>query len=248
MAPLVLTDRKGRALAAASSTTPDPAAKPRRKRLAGGDARTVVLDAAEELLRSGGPQALRLGEIAAKAGLSHSNVLYHFDGMPDLEAQLSRRIAVRIASEVAEIYVRRSAGELPIELANQKLFDVMSSGESGQLVSWMMQVSLDADLSELRSKLDELCELIASHPALADVPRVLLRPEIARTVQLSVCAALGYGLIRSRYAELFGTSAETAAIPDLLSDLQRGRMNASLDLVSTALANAAPPRKGTRKP
>jgi AcrR family transcriptional regulator len=243
----VLTDRKGRS-DAASSSTPDPTAKPRRKRLAGGDARTVVLDAAEALLRAGGPQALRLGEIAAKAGLSHSNVLYHFNGMADLETQLSRRIALRIAAEVAEIYVRRSAGELPIELANQKLFEVLSSGESGQLVSWMIGVSLDADLSDLRTKLDELCDLIAAHPALAEVPRVLLRPEIARTVQLSVCAALGYGLIKSRYPEIFGTSAESAAIPDLLSDLQRGRMKASLDLVTAALANAAPPRKGTRKP
>ena len=43
------------------------------------EAQRVILDAAEERLANGGPEALRLQDIAADVGISHPAILHHFD-------------------------------------------------------------------------------------------------------------------------------------------------------------------------
>jgi len=42
------------------------------------EAQRVILDAAEERLANGGPEALRLQDIAADVGISHPAILHHF--------------------------------------------------------------------------------------------------------------------------------------------------------------------------
>ena len=45
------------------------------------EAQRVILDAAEERLANGGPEALRLQDIAADVGISHPAILHHFEAV-----------------------------------------------------------------------------------------------------------------------------------------------------------------------
>ena len=54
--------------------------------------------------------------------------------MRELEARLGERIALRLAREIAEIYARRPAGERPLEAANDRLFEVVSDGETARVL------------------------------------------------------------------------------------------------------------------
>src|SRR5260221_641713 len=49
-----------------------------RKRRTADEARTAMLDAAEQRLVASGPAAIRLQEVAADVGVSHPTVLHHF--------------------------------------------------------------------------------------------------------------------------------------------------------------------------
>lgn len=63
---------------------------PRRRRTAS-EAREQILDAAERRLARGGPEAIRLIEIAADVGMSHPTVLHHFGSREALVEALAER-------------------------------------------------------------------------------------------------------------------------------------------------------------
>jgi len=206
-----------------------PAKPPRtrRRRLDPAEARDRVLAAAETILRADGPGSLRLGEIAARAGLSHSNVLYHFDGMRELEARLGERIALRLAREIAEIYARRPAGERPLEAANDRLFEVVSDGETARVLWWTLLYSDDADLETLGASIRELCDVIVSRQANGAAPKTTHRREVALLTEFAMCAALGFGVLKRWSPTLFGEEATEATMSALLSELLRSQRSGS---------------------
>jgi AcrR family transcriptional regulator len=56
------------------------------------DRRDLLLDAAEEVLSRGGPQALTLQAVASEAGVSKGGLLYHFSTKSELVAALVERL------------------------------------------------------------------------------------------------------------------------------------------------------------
>lgn len=69
--------------------------KKSRSRLTAEEARERILDAAELLVADGGPEAMRLQEVADAAEASISNVLYHFGSRAGLLEALFQRAALR---------------------------------------------------------------------------------------------------------------------------------------------------------
>jgi AcrR family transcriptional regulator len=70
-----------------------PKAPPPRKRRTAEDARTAILDAAEQRLVASGPAGIRLQEVAADVGLSHPTLLHHFGSREGLvEAVVARAL------------------------------------------------------------------------------------------------------------------------------------------------------------
>lgn len=192
----------------------------RRPRTDPDTARETVLDAAEALLRAGGPGALRLGEIAARAGLSHSNVLYHFEGMKDLEARLGRRIALRLSEELAEVHRASTGSELPSAASNGRLFDVLGQPENARLIAWMLASSKPEELAPLAASIRATCALIAEHPSFAGSPRAAVLKEVALSSQVAIAAALGFGLIRPWIQTVFGVPPDRAAVVDRVSAME----------------------------
>ena len=62
-----------------------------RRRRTAEEAKEQILDAAERRLASGGPEAIRLVEIAAEVGVSHPTVLHHFGSREALVESLAER-------------------------------------------------------------------------------------------------------------------------------------------------------------
>jgi AcrR family transcriptional regulator len=56
------------------------------------DRRNLLLDAAEQVLSRGGPQALTLNAVAAQAGVSKGGLLYHFSHKDQLISALVERL------------------------------------------------------------------------------------------------------------------------------------------------------------
>lgn len=72
------------------------------------EARESLLDAAELLLLREGPEAIRVVDVAERAGLTHPTLLHHFGSREGLMAALTRRASDRLQVEVNRIF-----GEVP---------------------------------------------------------------------------------------------------------------------------------------
>ncbi len=64
---------------------------PRRRRLAAPEARERILEAAQKRLAEGGPEAVRLQDVAADLGISHPAILHHFGSRDGLMTALENR-------------------------------------------------------------------------------------------------------------------------------------------------------------
>lgn len=76
------------------------AAKPKRIRRTPEDAQKLILDAAESCMGAEGPAALRLQDVARKAGVSHPTILHHFGNRDGLVRALHQRALAELSNTV----------------------------------------------------------------------------------------------------------------------------------------------------
>lgn len=106
-----------------------------RRRRTAEEARREVLDAAERCLREDGPEGIRLQQIAADAGLTHSTLLHHFGSRECLIEALVERAMRGLASELTEaIQARDPAASAPATL--ERVFRTLGDGGHAQLLIW----------------------------------------------------------------------------------------------------------------
>ena len=79
-----------------------PQGKVRRRRTAD-VARDEILNAAQKLLSQGGPDAIRLQDIAHDVGISHPTILHHFGSRDGLIEALDVRAIHALTDDVARI-------------------------------------------------------------------------------------------------------------------------------------------------
>jgi AcrR family transcriptional regulator len=198
----------------------DTAAVPvRRRRLAAAAAREAILAAAESLLIDVGPESLRLIEIAARAGVTHPNVLYHFGSVAELERQLAQHVAVRLADRIARVFLLDEATAIPVERAVDAVFDVFDGGGFARLLAWLALSQKNPTFELLGSRLELVRVAIAAHPALDGEHNAERRRRIVPAIELVILAALGYGLVGRRFDELFASGARSSSIAHMLSEL-----------------------------
>jgi AcrR family transcriptional regulator len=99
----------------------------RRIRRTADEAYRRILDATERRLVRGGPEAVRLLDIAADVGVSHSAILHHFRSRERLLAALARRAMGRLQSDLLQILATRRAGDPPLDRAARaaRMFDAI---------------------------------------------------------------------------------------------------------------------------
>jgi len=181
-----------------------PAAKPKRPkriRRTAGEAKRVILDAAERLVASSGPGGLRLQDIAAEIGLTHPVILHHFGSREGLMRALNERILDDLRDRLNQIL---GSQETPspgiVDRLLDDVFTVFRGGLAQRLV-WRGADAVPADdppAAIFRSFVDGMhrhrLNVLPSDPPPA-------RADTAMLVYLVTVAALGDAVFG---AELLG--------------------------------------------
>lgn len=118
----------------------EPEAPLRRRRLPAAEAKARILEAAGIRLRKGGPDAIRLQDVAADLGIAHTTILHHFGTREGLMIALERDTMEKLQADL----LGGSADEDPLELVDRILGD---QGHA-RLLAWMALTGRPLGLGE----------------------------------------------------------------------------------------------------
>ena len=108
----------------------------KRRRRSPEEARRLILEAAQSLLASTGPEGLRLQDIAAAAGISHPLILHHFGSREGLVRALTRHAAAELRDKLV---AAMASSDYSIEQQLDRVFDAFRDGLA-QRLAWLMTV------------------------------------------------------------------------------------------------------------
>jgi AcrR family transcriptional regulator len=107
-----------------------------RRRRSAAETRSVILEAAERRLLGGGPEAIRLQEIAADAGISHPAILHHFGSREGLVEAMVLRGITNLQAQFLEGWP--SAKEPDIEGVLDRFYEVASRRGIARMLAWLI--------------------------------------------------------------------------------------------------------------
>ncbi len=102
------------------------------------EARKLILDAAEERLANGGPEALRLQDIAADVGISHPAILHHFESRDGLVLALTVRTLQSLRNALLEVLAEVDLQNPNVEAVLASVFGVLSDRGLARLIAWVV--------------------------------------------------------------------------------------------------------------
>ncbi len=177
-----------------------PKAPRRRPRRSADETRSEILDAAQHRLVDGGPDAIRLQEIARDVGISHPTILHHFGSRNGLMQALEERATRALTEEVGRVLLGGVRAEEDASGADllDSVARAMSDRGLARLVAWWVLNDPGADSDEARRIVARVVELIRVRLAEggeAAGRRLPSREEIAFSVRLAVLAMFGDALI-----------------------------------------------------
>ena len=167
----------------------------KRRRRTAAQARSEILDAAEQVLLEVGPSGLQLKEIAGQAGLSLSNVHHHFGGVGEVQSALVERMLKTLTANLSSVFERlEDVSEPSMEEAIRAVYDIVGSPRYARLIAWMVMsfgpeklVGLSHPLIEIRAMIVErLKKVVTSKDAEMAAPMIIHHIAVA---------AVGEGLI-----------------------------------------------------
>ena len=100
------------------------------------EARRVILDAAEKRLREGGPDAIRLQDIARDVGIAHTTILHHFESRDGLTEALQRRAMDRLQRELVAVLEAPGDGSETALGAIERAFATLGDDGHARLLAW----------------------------------------------------------------------------------------------------------------
>src|SRR6202011_5672339 len=99
-------------------------------------ARGLILGTAQSLIGSTGPEGLRLQDIAAAAGISHSLILHHFGSREGLVRALTQQAAAEVRDELVAAV---GSSEYSVEQLLDRVFGTFRDGLA-QRLAWLATV------------------------------------------------------------------------------------------------------------
>lgn len=191
------------------------ARRPRRKRRtrrSAEEARRLILDAAEKRLREGGPEAVRLKDIARDVGISHPAILHHFESRDGLTHALERRAMERLEDELVEALSTQPArGETAIDVI-ERAFATLGDAGHARMLAWRVLLA-ERPESPDRTLLRSLTHLLHARRlerAEAERQPVPSAQDSEFVVRLAAAAMLGDGIFAPFLDASFGRSNDPA--------------------------------------
>lgn len=168
----------------------------RRVRRTAEDARRVILDAAEKRLREGGPEAVRLQDVARDVGVSHPAILHHFGSREGMLDALALRVVGRLEAELLEA-LPTVPGERGAAVAMERVFRSLSESGFARLLAWRLLARPDLGGAGGASIVGPLVDAV--HARRAEHAHSLgaaepTRADTLHVVRLAALVALGEGL------------------------------------------------------
>ena len=116
-------------------STNAPATSPTKRRR-GAVAREEALEAARNLLLSGGPAAVTLKAVGERMGVGHANLIHHFGSAAGLQGALMDRM-VRDLAERIEAGLGEGRENIEPGRLMTAVFDAFGKGGASQLAAWL---------------------------------------------------------------------------------------------------------------
>ena len=151
------------------------------KRRRGAVAREEALEAARDLLLSGGPAAVTLKAVGERMGVGHANLIHHFGSAAGLQGALMdamvRNLAERIEAGLKEGSGEGREGVEPDRLMTV-VFDAFGKGGASQMAAWLAlareQGRAESFGGVVRDLADRLAAMAPDDPRAAERARSLV--------------------------------------------------------------------------
>ena len=178
------------------------AAVAKRARRSPEEARQLILDTAQRLIARGGPEGLRLQDIAAEAGISHPLILHHFGSRAGLVRALARRATAELRDRLVGAM---SAPDYSLDEQIDSVFEALRGGLA-QILAWLAATEPDGGESGETMIVREIIDTMHARRAASAPPGTALsREDTEWRVFLVTTAAFGdarYGAALRRSAGL----------------------------------------------
>ena len=103
------------------------------------EAQTMILDAAEHCLLEGGPDSIRLQEIARAVGISHPAVLHHFGTRENLVEAVVKRAVAHLETDLVRLLSHSQATDgAAVFAAIEHVFAALVSRGHGRMLAWLL--------------------------------------------------------------------------------------------------------------
>ncbi len=213
---------------------------PARRRRTAEEARHEILAAAQRRLAEGGPEAVRLQDIARDIGIAHPTILHHFASREGLLVALARSAIGALNDDILRAITAPQPGTAAVL---DRIFETLGESGHARLLAWtaMSERTPRADgdaVPSLRILTDALQRrLTADAQAAGQTPAT--RDDTVFAVRLVAAAMLGDALMGDVLNRLSGhTDGSTH---------QRRFRRWLGDLLETRFAPAAPAKRSRRR-
>jgi AcrR family transcriptional regulator len=163
--------------------------------------RDNILAAAETLLVEKGPQALKLADVAAAAGVANATVLHHFASIDGVHAALAERLIQQLVSKI--LAAASPADDAIGDTAIETLFDTFEEPGAARLAAWL-------ELTGESKRLAIVRQAVQTVVANRLLPYGLTPAKAENLVLLSVVLAMGAGLFGRTLSSHIGKPPDRA--------------------------------------
>jgi AcrR family transcriptional regulator len=171
------------------------------------ESQRLILDAAEKRLREGGPEAIRLQDIARDVGISHPAILHHFASRDGLSQALERRAMERLEAELVEALSSQPArGDTAVDLI-ERAFATLGDAGHARMLAWRVLQAARPEPNAEQTLLRELAGLLHARRVEAALVERRAPPSSQDTefaVRLAAAALLGDGIFAPFLDASFG--------------------------------------------
>jgi AcrR family transcriptional regulator len=169
--------------------------KPRRRmRRSPEQARQLILETAQALIARTGPEGLRLQDIAAEVGISHTLILHHFGNRAGLVRALTEQAIAELKDRLLAAMAQPESS--PEELLD-RVFDAFAGGLA-QRLAWLAVMDPDGDAEGPAMMRHEVANTLHKRRRAAAPRRAIPREDTQWLVHLVAIAAFGEALYGDR--------------------------------------------------
>ncbi|MDX2166250.1 MAG: helix-turn-helix domain-containing protein [Deltaproteobacteria bacterium] len=213
---------------------------PARRRRTAEEARHEILAAAQRRLAEGGPEAVRLQDIARDLGIAHPTILHHFATREGLLVALARSAIGALNDDILHAITAPQPGTTAAVL--DRIFETLGESGHARLLAWTAMSERtprsDGAPPSLRMLTDALHRRLTAD-AEAERRPAPARDEVVFSVRLVAAAMLGDALMGDVLNRLSGHADGGAH--------QRRFRRWLGDLLETRFAPSAPAKRRRRR-